>query len=191
MNLLDIILLALSLAMDCFTVSIVSGAILRQWQRPTIFRIAFFFGFFQALMPLLGWLVMRLFATHVETYGHWIAFLLLLFVGGRMVWETFSDQSDEHHAFNPCQLITQLLLAVATSIDALAVGAGMAVTGYDSMALLTWPLVIIGLVSLLLSLLGHWLGIRFGRIACRKLRPELLGGIILILIGLKVLLSGL
>jgi len=189
MNILDIILLALSLAMDCFTVSIVSGAILRQWRQGTIFQIAFFFGFFQAAMPLLGWLVMRLFATHVETYGHWIAFLLLLFVGGRMIWESFTGDGEDHRAFNPCHLVTQLLLAVATSIDALAVGAGMAVTGYDSMGMLTLPLIIIGVVSLLLSLLGHWLGIRFGRIACRNLRPELLGGIVLILIGLKVLLS--
>jgi len=189
MNIVDIILLALSLAMDCFTVSIVSGAILRRWQRPTIYRIAFFFGFFQAAMPLLGWLVMRLFAAHVETYGHWIAFLLLLFVGGRMVWESFFGDSETHRAFNPCLLVTQLLLAIATSIDALAVGAGMAVTGYDSIGMLTLPLVIIGVVSLLLSLVGHWLGIRFGRIACRGLRPELLGGIVLIMIGLKILLS--
>jgi putative Mn2+ efflux pump MntP len=187
MSILDIILLAVSLAMDCFTVSIVSGAILRRWQGGIIFRIAVLFGLFQALMPLIGWTAMRLFAAHVEAYGHWIAFAMLLFIGGRMIWESLHGSGDEP-SFRPEKLSTQLLLAVATSIDALAVGVSMAVIGYDTLHSLLLPLVIIGLVSLLFALLGHWLGIRFGRAASSRFSPELFGGIILVAIGLKVLL---
>jgi len=187
MTLLDIILLAISLAMDCFTVSIVSGSILRRWQGSVIIRIALLFGLFQALMPLIGWYFMRFFAAHVEAYGHWIAFGMLLFIGGRMIWQSLRGTTGVP-SFRPTRLSTQLLLAVATSIDALAVGVSMAVTGYDTLHSLWQPLLIIGLVSLLFSLLGHWLGIHFGRSISRRFPPELLGGIILVLLGLKIVL---
>lgn len=188
MSLLDIILLAISLAMDCFTISIVSGSILRLWHGTVIVRIAVLFGLFQALMPLIGWTAMHLFAARVEAYGHWIAFGMLLFIGGRMIWESLRGSGDEP-SFRPEMLTTQLLLAVATSIDAMAVGVSMAVTGYNTLHSLFLPLFIIGLVSLLFTLLGHWLGIRFGRAVSRRFSPELLGGIILVGIGLKVLLT--
>lgn len=178
-------LLAVSMAMDCLAVSIVSGAILRRWRGGVIFSMALLFGLFQALMPLLGWLVMRLFASHVLAYGPVIAALLLFFVGGRMVWGAF--QADDSPTFRPDHWPTQLLLAVATSIDALAVGAGMAVTGSSTLTSLVQPLVVIGLVSLLFSLMGHGVGILFGRVTSRYFKPELLGGIILILLGVKVL----
>lgn len=187
MTLLDIFLLALSLAMDCFTVSIVSGTILRRWQGAVIACLSFLFGFFQALMPLLGWLAIRLFAAQLQTYGRWIAFSLLLFIGGRMIVSALRGD-DDNAVFHPEKLPTQLLLAVATSIDALAVGVSLGVTGYSTIGSLPLPLFVIGAVSLLMSLLGCWLGIRFGRAVCRRLKPELLGGIILAGIGLKVLL---
>ena len=187
MSILDIILLAMSLAMDCFTVSIVSGALLRRWQGGVIVRMAFLFGLFQALMPLIGWTAMRLFAAHVEAYGHWIAFAMLLFIGGRMVWEAWRGDG-ETSFMHPERLSTQLLLAVATSIDALALGVTLAVTGYDTLHSLALPLSIVGLVSLLFTLVGHWLGIRFGQSISRRFKPELFGGIVLIAIGLKVLL---
>ena len=187
MSILDIILLAISLAMDCFTISIVSGSILRRWQGSVILRIALLFGLFQAVMPLIGWFFMRFFAAHVEAYGHWIAFAMLLFIGGKMIWESLRGD-DDSPSFQPTKLSTQLLLAVATSIDAMAVGVSMAVTGYDTLHSLGLPLSIIGLVSLLFSLFGHWLGIRFGRSISRRFSPELLGGIILVLLGLKILL---
>ena len=184
MTVLDIFLLALSLAMDCFTVSIVSGTILLRWKGRVIARLAFLFGFFQALMPLLGWLAIRLFAAQLETYGRWIAFSLLLFIGGRMIVSALRGE-EENAIFHPEKLPTQLLLAVATSIDALAVGVSLGVTGYDTISSLSFPLLVIGAVSLLLSLLG----IRFGRAVCSRMKPELLGGIILVGIGIKVLLS--
>ena len=200
MNLLDIILLAVALAMDCFTVSIVSGVIDHgDWHNdsseakirvpvPVIYlRMAFLFGLFQALMPLLGWLGISHFQAYMEAYDHWIAFGLLGFIGGKMIWESFGDEEDQH--FNPSKLSTQLLLAVATSIDALAVGISFACTGFTMLSQLTMPLVIIGIVSFLFSIFGYHLGRRFGKAITRRLKPELFGGIILVLIGLKILLS--
>lgn len=200
MNLLDIILLAVALAMDCFTVSIVSGVIDHgDWHNdsseakirvpvPVIYlRMAFLFGLFQALMPLLGWLGISHFQTYMEAYDHWIAFGLLGFIGGKMIWESFGDEEDQH--FNPRKLRTQLLLAVATSIDALAIGISFACTGFTELSQLTMPLLIIGIVSFLFSIVGYHLGRRFGKTITRRLKPELFGGIILVLIGLKILLS--
>lgn len=200
MNLLDIILLAVALAMDCFTVSIVSGVIDHgDWHNdsseakirepvPVIYlRMAFLFGFFQAIMPLLGWLGISHFQAYMEAYDHWIAFGLLGFIGGKMIWESFGDEEDQH--FNPNRLRTQLLLAVATSIDALAVGISFACTGFTMLSQLTIPLLIIGIVSFFFSIVGYHLGRRFGKAITRRLKPELFGGIILVLIGLKILLS--
>ena len=192
MSLIDIILLAVALAMDCLTVSIVSGVIevkseevkSEKWW---IIRMALLFGLFQAMMPLIGWLGISHFQTYMEAYDHWIAFTMLGFIGGRMVWESFGSDEEQH--FNPRKLRTQLLLAIATSIDALAVGISFACTGYTAVGQLTLPLIIIGVVSFLFSLIGYRLGARFGRSIARKLKPELLGGIILIGIGVKILME--
>jgi len=189
MNLLDIILLAIALAMDCFTVSIVSGIILQKQsnQYSSVMRMAFLFGLFQAMMPLFGWLGVSFFQTYMEAYDHWIAFCLLAFIGGKMIKESFDDEEKQH--FNPCKLKTQLLLAIATSIDALAIGISFACTGYTALSQLTLPLIIIGLVSFLFSIIGYHLGRRFGKTITRRLKPELAGGIILIIIGVKILIS--
>ena len=199
MSLLDIILLAVALAMDCLTVSIVSGVIMIQrdgsfvtsagdvTKEPSlcIIRMAFLFGFFQAMMPLIGWLGISHFQAYMEAYDHWIAFAMLGFIGGRMIWESFGSDEEQH--FNPRKLRTQLLLAIATSIDALAVGISFACTGYTSLGQLTLPLIIIGVVSFFFSLIGYQLGARFGRSIAHRLKPELLGGVILIGIGVKIL----
>lgn len=190
MSLLDIILLAVALAMDCLTVSIVSGVLLGgeiKEEGGKMIRMAFLFGFFQALMPLIGWLGISYFQSFIEDYDHWIAFSLLAIIGGRMVWESLNPAEEQH--FNPRRLRTQLLLAIATSIDALAVGISFACTGYTSFGQLTLPLVIIGVVSFLFSLIGYQLGARFGRSIAHRLKPELLGGIILIGIGIKILIE--
>lgn len=206
MNLLDIILLAIALAMDCFTVSIVSGVLFNgQWTMDNgklstrsnnsplsiihfpLLRMAFLFGFFQAMMPLLGWLGISHFQAYMEVYDHWIAFGLLGFIGGKMIWESFGDEEDQH--FNPSKLRTQLLLAIATSIDALAIGVSFACTGFTDLSQLTMPLLIIGFVSFLFSIVGYHLGRRFGKTITRKINPELLGGVILILIGVKILMT--
>ena len=183
----DLLLLSVALAMDCFTVSIMSGVILRRAMSSTIVRMAVLFGLFQALMPLIGWLGTSHFSHYLEAVDHWIAFALLAFIGGKMVWEAFGDE--EEQSFNPQSLRTQLLLAVATSIDALAIGISMACLGYNPIKQLTMPLMMIGMVSLLFSLIGYWLGVRFGRVIARRLKPELVGGLVLIFIGVKVLVS--
>ena len=187
MSIADIWLLAVALAMDCFAVSVVSSVLLRRVEWGVVLRMSLLFGLFQALMPLAGWLMAAYFAQYVEAIGHWIAFFLLSFVGGRMVWESF--RLEENHAFNPRRLRTQLLLAVATSIDALSVGVSFAFMGYHDILSLGYPLLVIGLVSFLFGVTGHLLGARFGQSVSRRVRPELIGGLILIAIGLKVLLA--
>lgn len=187
MNSLDIWLLAVALAMDCFTVSIVSGVMVRRHLLGLMLRLAVFFGVFQALMPLIGWLATNHFSEALESIDHWIAFGLLTFIGGKMIKESFKEESE--HTFNPQRLSTQLLLAVATSIDALAVGISFACIGYNTLTSLLWPLIIIGIVSFTFSVTGYLLGVRFGRRIERRLKPELLGGIILLVIGVKILMS--
>ena len=187
MNLADILLLSVALAMDCFTVSIVSGVILRRHWWSLILWIALLFGFFQAMMPFIGWLCTNRFAHYIEAYDHWVAFGLLCYLGLRMIIDSTKEEEEKH--FNPRLLSTQLVLAVATSIDALAVGISFSVTGYDTLSTLTFPLIAIGLGSFFFSIAGHLLGIRFGSSIRKRLRPELIGGTLLILIGLKVLIS--
>ncbi|MBR4364652.1 MAG: manganese efflux pump [Prevotella sp.] len=185
MGIYEIILLAVALAMDCLTVSMVSGVIVRQRLWGTMLRMALLFSGFQALMPLIGWVGIRLFSQWIEAVDHWIAFGLLVVIGGKMLMEAF--EQEEEHTFNPRKLTIQLLLAVATSIDALAVGISMGCTGYHSISQLTIPLVIIGAVSFLFSITGYLVGIRFGRQVTKRIKPEIIGGIILILIGVKIL----
>ena len=187
MGFTDIFLLAVALAMDCFTVSMVSGCVLKRWEGALILWISFLFGLFQAAMPLLGWAATSCFADYIESFDHWVAFALLLFLGVKMILESAKEESAR--LFNPHRLAVQLTLALATSIDALAVGISMAVMGYGTIASLAFPLSVIGAVSLAFGILGHLLGIRFGRVVSRRLRPELLGGLLLIFIGVKVLLS--
>lgn len=183
----EIMMLSVALAMDCFTVSIVSGVILRKRVWSVILSTAFFFGLFQAMMPLLGWQATTRFAHYVEAYDHWFAFGLLAFLGVKMIVESFGPDEEQH--FNPRRLTTQLVLAVATSIDALAVGISFAVTGYDTIGSLLFPLLAIGMGSFVFSIAGHQLGIVFGNGIRRRLRPELFGGLILLFIGIKILLS--
>ena len=188
MSILELWLLAVALAMDCFTVSIVFGVLLR-----TILAVAFLFGLFQAMMPLAGWLATNSFSSLIEDYDHWIAFGLLAFLGGRMIKESFSDDEEEGEAeaeakhINPRKLKTQLVFAVATSIDALAVGISFTCLGFNTISSLSLPLLIIGFVSLVFSIVGSLLGIRFGKGVEKRLKPELLGGIVLIIIGIRVL----
>ena len=187
MSLFDLISLSLALGMDCLTVSIACGVIMVRIEGRTVLRMAVLFGFFQAMMPFLGWLASRLFNRYIEHFAHWVAFGCLVLIGCKMIHDAFEEHT-EHH-LDPRRLHVQFILAVATSIDALAVGVSLDCLGYHDWGDLAMPLTIIGVGSLLLSLLGSWLGVRFGSIVSQRLRPELLGGIILVLIGIKVLLA--
>lgn len=185
---LEIWLLAIGLAMDCFAVSIASGIILKRIQWRPMLVMAFFFGLFQAIMPLLGWLGASTFSHLIESVDHWIAFAILAFLGGRMIKESFKEE-DCCQRFNPASLKVVITMAIATSIDALAIGVSFAFLGIKSCSSILYPVGIIGFVSFLMSLIGLIFGIRFGCGIARKLRAELWGGIILILIGTKILIE--
>ncbi len=177
-----IFVLALALAMDAFAVSIVSGAMYRKLHVRHAIRMALFFGGFQALMPLVGSLAGLALKGYVARYDHWIAMALLTAVGAKMIYESFKiEQAGDK--FDPASLVVLLALAVATSIDALAVGVTLSlVTGSIFAAV-----AIIGLVTFALSYAGVHIGKRFGHFF--ESRIEAAGGIVLIAIGLKILIE--
>ena len=186
MTALEIWLLAVSLAMDCFSVSITSGIILRRVCMKVFLTIAFFFGIFQGIMPLIGWFSASRFYHFIEKFDHWIAFGLLFFLGVRMIKESFEKDEESHH-FNPTRLPDVLTLAVATSIDALAIGISFACTGMETFQSILRPIILIGIVSFVFSVLGCFIGVYFGKRV--NLRAELWAGIILIGIGVKILME--
>lgn len=185
MSLIDITFLALALAMDCFTVSIVSGVIIRKYILSVILRMAVLFGLFQAMMPFIGWLGTSYFSHYLESVDHWIAFGLLAFLGGKMIKDSFGSEEEAH--FDPSKLTSQLIFAVATSIDALAVGISFACLGYKNIEQLTLPLIVIGVCSFVMSILGNILGVMCGKSIVKRLKPEFIGGVILLLVGFRIL----
>lgn len=168
--------------MDAFAVSIVSGAVFKEFQVRHALRMAFFFGAFQGLMPLLGYAAGNTFADHIISIDHWIAFALLVGIGGKMIYEGFKIRDLEKKPSVPANMIALLALSIATSIDALAVGFTLTlITDYIFRAVVT-----IGVVTFVISYIGYELGKRFGHFFENKI--EILGGIILILIGMKILI---
>ncbi|MCI1647093.1 MAG: manganese efflux pump MntP family protein [Bacteroides sp.] len=188
MNELEIWLLAVGLAMDCFAVSIASGIILKRMRWRPMLVMAFFFGLFQMLMPFIGWICTSTFSHLIESIDHWIAFIILAFIGGRMIKEAFKSDTCKHR-YDPTKLKVVLTLAIATSIDALAIGVSFALLGIRHISDMIYSISIIGFVSFILSLAGLIFGVWFGcGIAC-KIKAELWGGIILIIIGTKILIE--
>jgi putative Mn2+ efflux pump MntP len=182
MSFAEILLIALGLAMDAFAVCL--GAATTQHikgPRP-VFRLAFHFGLFQALMPILGWLVGSTIIQWIAPVDHWIAFGLLAFVGVRMI-RSGLDANGESHATDPSRGATLVILSVATSIDAFAVGLSLAVLGVG----IILPSIIIGVVAGGMSLLGIFLGGRLGKAFGKRM--EVIGGMILIAIGVRVVIS--
>jgi putative Mn2+ efflux pump MntP len=182
LNLFNILLIAVGLSMDAFAVSIATGLNLEEVTPRHAFRMAFHFGLFQFLMPVIGWLAGSQLAGYINHWDHWIAFGLLAFVGGKMLWES-RQLKENRSASDPTRGVMLVTLSIATSIDALAVGLTMAFLGVSVLL----PSVVIGLVTALLSSFG----IRFGaKIGSRWSRwAEVGGGIVLILIGLNILRS--
>lgn len=170
--------------MDCFTVAIASGIIQRRWCGRTALSVSLSFGLFQGLMPVIGWTATRNMYGMIEPFDHWIAFCLLAFLGGRMVYEGLKGEEATHH-FDPSDLRTILILGIAVSIDALAVGISFACIGFAHWEQLCPPVLVITLVSCVLALLGYALGIAFGKRL--RLSAEPLGGLILIIIGCRIL----
>ncbi len=187
MSALNLWLIAVALAMDCFAVSIASGIILKHRQWHPMLTMALFFGLFQGLMPLIGWAFFSSFNSLIENVDHWIAFGILLCLGGKMV--TDCRKEEEERTFDPTKLKVVAILAVATSIDALAIGISFACLRNTSYYNIWESVSIIGLTSFVLSMTGLELGIRYGKSIERKIPAELAGGIILILIGIKILVE--
>lgn len=182
MSLITMFLIAVGLAMDAFAVSVANGVSMKTLRVHHAFIIAFFFGAFQALMPVVGWLAGLSVADLIKRYDHWIAFVLLSSIGGKMIYESFQIREAEE---DPCALNipTLLVLSVATSIDAFAVGLSFAFLKTTILE----PVVIIGVVTFALSFLGVVIGEKIGHLFESKI--EVLGGIILIAIGGKILLE--
>jgi putative Mn2+ efflux pump MntP len=176
------LLIGVGLAMDCFAVSLAVGAYNSDARLKTALLLASFFGFFQFGMCLLGWGLGTGFATYISSYDHWVAFFLLLIVGIRMIREGLEEEKGES-PLRVLSIVTVTVLAVATSIDALAVGISFAVLELDPFL----PAVIIGLVSLVFASFGVFSGTRLERILGNKV--NILGGVILILIGIRVVLE--
>lgn len=181
---LSLIAVAVALAMDAFAVALAAGVVLRPLCFRPCFRLAFHFGLFQALMPVIGWLAGLTVQTFVAAWSHWIAFCLLVWVGGHMIREALAGE-DTTRATDPSRGLTMVALAVATSIDALAVGLSLAM-----LDVVVWlPALVIGLVACAFTVAGLLIGARSGARWGR--RVEVAGGAILIAIGLKILLSAL
>lgn len=175
--------LAIGLAMDAFAVAVAAGMVLDTVTPRHVFRLGFHFGLFQFMMPVIGWVAGTQLAGNIKQYDHWVAFLLLAYVGGRMLWEARGERS-ERNASDPTRGLKMVTLSVATSIDALAVGVSMAFMGVS-----VWlPSVVIGVVAGTLTAIGIGFGSRIGSRWGRW--AEVAGGIVLIGIGLKVLLTG-
>ena len=174
-------MIAIGLGMDALSVAIGIGAAARTLTPAPALRLAASFGLFQFAMPLAGWLVGRTVADHISRYDHWVAFLLLTLVGGKMVWDSFRHEKERTHASDPTRGMTLLVLSVATSIDAFAVGL--------SFAFLKAPIVhasvIIGIVCFLMTAAGMVFGRKLGELFGKK--AELAGGLVLLGIGIKIL----
>ncbi len=182
MQLLMILFIAVGLSMDAFAVSVVAGSVYRELKVRHALRMALFFGGFQAVMPIVGFLAGQSLREYISAYDHWIAFGLLLFVGGKMIYESLRIEAAEKN-LDPSNLLVLLTLSVATSIDALAIGItlSMLIAGIIAAA------AIIGLVTFTLSYVGILIGKRFGHFF--ESRIEIVGGVILIAIGLKILIQ--
>ena len=173
--------IGIGLAMDAFAVSVVSGSIYRQLHISHALRMALFFGGFQALMPLLGWFAGDKLSGYLASFDHWVAFGLLSAIGGKMIYEAFKLKEVESKPPDPSSLAVLLTLSIATSIDALAVGITLTlVTQSIVEAVLT-----IGLITFVISYIGWQIGKRAGHFFENKI--EVLGGLILIVIGFKIL----
>ncbi|MBT3175627.1 MAG: manganese efflux pump [Desulfobacula sp.] len=182
MTTLEIIIIAVGLAMDASAVSLASAAAGFAKDARAKFRLSFHFGLFQFLMPVLGWLIGISFVSHFKAFDHWIAFFLLAFVGIRMILEGM-DTSNERQKKDPSRGMTMVLLSVATSIDALAVGLSLAMLDVK----IWYPSVMIGVITAGMSLLAIKIGTKLGTMFGKRM--EIFGGAVLILIGSRILFS--
>jgi len=180
---LQIIFIAVGLAADAFAVSVSSGAIIEKLRLRHAMRIAVFFGFFQGLMPWIGWKVGALASNLICSIDHWIAFVILCFIGGKMIYESRKLEDEIKKTTSPLNIYVLFTLAIATSIDALAVGLTFSFLNIS----IVEPVIVIGIVTFVFSLAGTYIGEYFGHVFEDKI--EFAGGLILITIGTKILIE--
>ena len=184
MGFITLIFVAISLAMDAFTVSIAKGISLKEVKPKQAAKVALFFGGFQALMPFLGWLFGLSFEKYIKVFDHWIALILLGAIGGKMLYESFKEDDNEEKEDNdPLNSKSLIILAIATSIDALAVGVTMAFLDVN----IVLAVILIGVITFIISFSGVIIGNKVGEYL--KNYAEIVGGIILILIGISIFLE--
>lgn len=181
MGIFELLLLSIGLGMDAFAVSVCKGISMKKmdWKKACI--VGLYFGGFQALMPVIGYFLGTSFQSVITNIDHWVAFVLLGIIGGKMIQEAFQKDKDEEEYSSDVSVKTMLILSVATSIDALAVGITFAFLNVNLLLAITF----IGLITFVLSVVGTKIGNRFGD--KYKGKAEFIGGIILILIGFKIL----
>lgn len=187
MSIFEAILLAVSLSMDAFAVTLCKGLAIKKINFKKCLIVGAWFGSFQALMPLIGFLLGSTFADKITAVSHWIAFVLLAIIGGNMIKESF--EKCEKPLDDSLGFKTMIVMAIATSIDALAAGVGFAFTEFNPPWFVYITFALIGIITLSLSAIGVKIGNIFG--TKFKSKAELAGGIILILLGVKILLEGL
>ncbi len=185
MGITDLLLLSVGLAMDAFSVSVCKGLSMKRLNVKGAFITALFFGVFQAGMPLIGYFLGSRFAEYMNSFSHWVAFGLLGIIGGKMIYEALTENEEEAESEYRLKIGELFVLAIATSIDALAVGIVFAAAEVN----LLFSVTSIGVVTFVLSLVGVGIGHRFG--SKYENKAEIVGGVILILIGTKLLLEGL
>lgn len=184
MGIVELFLIGVGLSMDAFAVAICKGLNMKKVNKLQCFVIALFFGGFQALMPLIGWALGRQFEGYITSIDHWIAFVLLVLIGGNMIREAFGEEEEEVCREESRLDIKELtVLAVATSIDALAVGITFAFLQVNIIPAVT----LIGVTTFVISAIGVFIGNIFG--SRYKEKAEIAGGVILIVIGIKILLE--
>lgn len=196
MDYIAIIGIAVGLAMDAFAVSVTNGAIVKEFKLNFVIKIAITFGVFQLIMPIIGWIVGKAGQQLIESVDHYIAFVLLAFIGGNMLIEAIKDRINESKSKevkktdNKTAASTKnlLLMATATSIDALATGVILpSAVGASNIALMLIAVFMIGIITFVISFIGVYLGKKFGSLLSNK--AEILGGIVLIGIGIKILIE--
>jgi len=182
MEILTILLIAISLSFDTFAVSVSSGLILKKIDFFNATKIAITLALFQAAMPVIGWLAGSGIKSYAENFDHWLAFGILALLGGKMIYESFKTDPEDRN-FNPLDFKVMVGMAIATSIDALVVGFSFALLNYK----IAISVGIIGVVTYIVAMLGMLFGKKIGSRMGRRM--EILGGIMLILIGLKIVLE--
>ncbi len=183
MTSLNIIALSIALAMDAFAVATATGVSLKTVTFRQTFRLSWHFGFFQAMMPVIGWSAGFTVRTLIEKWDHWIAFGLLIFVGSNMLRSAISGTDDDKKAPDPTKGSSLVILSVATSIDALAVGLGLSIIHIS----IFFPAIIIGLTAGFFTIIGLHLGAKAGNIKGLRRYAELIGGLVLFAIGFNIL----